>query len=220
MASLYLSNYDASSEQLFFSDLEDKDEVLLLESNGAIVGFTTLQFFDHDDNGRTICVVYSGDTIVNPLHWGQQSLAFAWITRIGQLKKERRDVPLYWLLLVKGHRTYKYLHTFGRTFHPHWSSGNTELKTLADALARERFGSDYNPATGIVEFKYSRGQLKPSIAAPTEMELKKESVRFFLARNPNYLIGHELVCLCQLSEDNMKPLTKRLFLKGLENGYS
>lgn len=211
MWALYQSCYDASSPELFLSDLSKKTEVLLLSQHGQLVGFTTLETFPWQRGGLSLKVLYSGDTIVDPSHWGQQALAFAWIRRVGQIKHEQPQLPLYWLLIVKGHRTFKYLPTFSRTFYPHWNDRNEELQELADELAHEKFGRHYNPESGVVEFTRSRGQLKPTIAEPSATELRKECVRFFLAKNPHFRIGHELVCLCALEESNMKPLTRRLF---------
>jgi hypothetical protein len=213
MAGIYLANYDASSEALFLHDLAGKQEVLLLSADDRLVGFTTVRVFERDWRGGRICVVYSGDTVVERAHWGQQALAFAWIARMGALKREQPQVPLYWFLLVKGHRTFRYLPVFGRSFHPHWSAPRDDLKALADELALEMFPGDYNPATGVVEFAESRGHLRSDIAQPTPDELEREGVRFFFERNPGFSRGHELVCLCEIEERNMKPLTLRLFRK-------
>jgi hypothetical protein len=215
MASLYLASYEATSEALFLHDLAQKHEVLLLYAGDELVGFTTLKMLEREWLGRPIHVVYSGDTVVEREHWGQQALAFSWIARMGELKREQPDVPLYWLLLVKGHRTFRYLPVFGKSFHPHWSIDRSDLKPLADALASEMFPGDYNPETGVVEFSRSRGHLKAHLAEPVPTELEREGVRFFLERNPGYRRGHELVCLCEVEEPNMKPLTLRLFRKGV-----
>ena len=153
-------------------------------------------------------------------HWGQQELAFAWIARIGEIKAQAPDVPLYWFLLVKGHRTFKYLSVFGKSFHPHWQIDRSDLKPLADQLAHASFGHDYNPVSGVVEFSASRGHLKPFIAEPTEEELAKEATRFFLRKNPGYRQGHELVCLCELESVNMKPLTARIFNRALRSAVA
>ena len=211
MWALYQFWYDASSPELFLSDLSTKTEVLLVSHQGRLVGFTTLETFPWQRGGLSLKIVYSGDTIVDPFHWGQQALAFAWIRRVGQIKHEQPQLPLYWLLIVKGHRTFKYLPTFSRTFYPHWKDRNEELQELADELARDKFGHHYNPESGVVEFTRSRGQLKPTIAEPSATELRKECVRFFLEKNPNFRIGHELVCICALEESNLKPLPRRLF---------
>ena len=216
MAALYLQHFDASSESLFRDDLADKDEVLLLRHGDELAGFSAVKFYERDWNGSPVRIVYSGDTIVAPAHWGQQRLAFDWITRTGRLKRESPTLPLYWFLLVKGHRTFRYLPIFSRSFFPHWQSAPPALKALADQLAGERFGADYNATTGVVEFETSRGHLRDDLALPDDGELARPAVRFFLERNPGYRRGHELVCLCELDVDNLKPLAARLFRKGLD----
>ena len=213
MESLYLDNFDGSSKTIFREDLADKDEVILLQCNQELLGFTTLKIFDTNWNQCDVRIVYSGDTIVAPQHWGQQALAFAWITRIGEIKREAGDLPLYWFLLVKGHRTFKYLSVFGKSFFPHWSEFRSDLKALADQLATARFGDLYDAKSGIVHFPESRGHLKKEIAEPSPEEMKKMSTLFFLERNPDYRLGHELVCVCELGSFNMKPLAARLFHK-------
>jgi hypothetical protein len=217
MALLYLDNYDGTSGALFCADLAAKDEVIVLQFEGEVVGFTTLRVYSVSHEGAPVRIVYSGDTIVDRRHWGQQELAFAWIARIGEIKAQAPTTPLYWFLLVKGHRTFKYLSVFGKSFYPHWQIDRSDLKPLADQLAGASFGADYNPEIGVVEFLQSRGHLKASIAEPTTEELITESTRFFLQKNPGYLYGHELVCLCELELPNMKPLTARIFNRALQS---
>lgn len=214
MAALYLSHYENTGERQFQQDLESKSQALLVSWQNRIVGFTTLHVYERVWGGRAIRVVYSGDTVVHREHWGQQALAFTWIAHMGELKRAVPEAPLYWFLIVKGHRTFRYLPAFSKSFFPHWSANCGELKLLADQLAQEKFGNEYNPRTGVVEFARSRGQLKPEIAHPKSGELRHEAVRYFLHRNPNYLMGHELVCVCELEEDNLKPLARRIFLRG------
>ncbi len=217
MAALYLHHFDGSSEEIFRGDLLDKDEVILLYCAGRLAGFTTVKFFEREWNARAVRVVFSGDTIVSPEHWGQQRLAFEWISRAGRFKRQEPAKPLFWFLLVKGHRTFRYLSAFSKVYFPHWSEDRTDLKSLADQLARERFGGDYKPDTGIVEFRPSRGHLRESIANARPDELAKPPVRFFLERNPGYRAGHELVCVCELAAHNLKPLAARVFQKGFED---
>lgn len=214
LAHLYLTYYSGTSEERFIADLRNKSEILLVHCDEVLVGFTTLQLYEREWNGKPIRIVYSGDTIVDQAHWGQQTLAFAWIARMGEIKREKPGIPLYWLLIVKGHRTFKYLPTFGKSFYPHWSVDRSDLKPLADVLAQEKFGADYNPATGVVEFPVSQGHLRRDIALPTPEQASLPAVKFFLERNPQFTQGHELVCLCEIEEANMKPMTKRIFAKG------
>jgi len=215
MAALYFAMYDGATPSIFFDDLDAKDEVLLLHHGLTLVGFSSFRFFEREWRGRRVGVVYSGDTVVAREHWGQQALAFDWISRMGAIKRARPELPLYWLLLVKGHRTFRYLPLFAKSFHPHWGIERSDLKPLADALAIDMFPGDYNPDSGVVEFAESRGHLKPDIAAPTDAERARDDVGFFLKCNPGYRRGHELVCIAELEPHNMKPLTLRLFRKEL-----
>ena len=214
MSVLYLENYAGSSDALFRADLMDKDHALLVFSGDALVGFTTIKRYEVEWQGKNTGIVFSGDTIVDPRHWGQRELAFAWLEYVGGIKAAAPETPLYWFLLVKGHRTYRYLSVFSRHFHPCWQVQNShadDLKPLADFLASARYGADYNPQTGVVEFAESCGHLRPAIARPDSDELERPDVRFFLARNPGYLRGHELVCVCELAVANLKPLAARFF---------
>jgi hypothetical protein len=213
MLMLYLNHYDGCTEAQMLADLSDKREAIILYFSSEIVGFTTIQVYEREWLNQQIRIVYSGDTVVDRAHWGQQTLANHWISRIAQIKFERPELPLYWFVIIKGHRTFKYLPTFGKSFYPHWSIDRSDLKPLADHLALDKFGDLYNCKTGIVEYDESQGHLKKEIAHPTKEEMNKESVRFFLSRNPGYLDGHELVCICELEDENMKPFTKRVFRK-------
>jgi hypothetical protein len=216
MAALYLESFDGSSEEVFRNDLTDKDEALLLFCDACLIGFTTLKVFDVEWCNHPARIVYSGDTIVSQLHWGQQELAFAWISRIGQIKRSAPTVPLFWFLLVKGHRTFKYLSVFGKSFFPHWASSREDLKQLADQLAGAKFGNDYDPEKGVVKFPASRGHLKAGIADASPEEMSKAATQFFFLKNPGYRIGHELVCICELELFNMKPLAGRIFQRAEE----
>jgi hypothetical protein len=215
MAALYLQNFEGTSEAIFRADLAEKDEAILLCHDQQLVGFTTLKLYERTWLDRPILIVYSGDTIVSPQHWGQQELASAWISRIGMIKRNSPDLRLFWFLLVKGHRTFKYLSVFGKSFFPHWREKRDDLKQLANQLATEKFSDSYEPEAGVVKFPDSRGHLKTAIASPSPAELQKEATQFFLDKNPGFRMGHELVCICELELFNMKPLTARIFRRAM-----
>ena len=105
--------------------------------------------------------------------------------------------------------------SFAYEFHPDPNAERPDLKLFADQLAMEKFGEDYISATGLVEFENSLGNLKEEVAHPSERELKNPIVRFFLEKNPNYMKGHELVCLCRVAPDNLKPFARRIFEAGM-----
>jgi hypothetical protein len=215
MISLYLAVYEATNATVFEQDLSSKDEVLLLYFNSQLVGFTTLKIYPCLWRGSSIQVLYSGDTVVDREHWGQHALSFAWVRHLGQIKRRNPDKRLVWFLLVKGHRTYRYLHVFAQYFYPEKVGVSDDIAALATHLAQEKFPNAYNAKTGVVEITPSRGQLRHELAEPRPDELGRPGVDFFLQKNPGFRQGHELVCACEVDESNMKPLTRRLFRQGI-----
>jgi hypothetical protein len=217
MHALYSTYYMQSNLTRFESDLDEKDQVLLIWNDGVLAGFTTLCQYQFHFEGRDLEIIFSGDTIMDRQFWGSQELAFAWLREIGRAARASCGRPLYWFLIVKGHRTYRYMPAFGINFVPRWTKDaqDVDLLRLRDALAQDRFGSWYQPATGIVRFPDQRDRLAWPWAAPTEREKNRADVSFFLNTNPGYVDGDELVCLCPLTPDNMRPLTRRVFDQGV-----
>lgn len=216
MYALFARHYAATERERFEADLAAKDHVVLLhDPAGHLQGFSTLAVYPMDIDGRLLRIVFSGDTIIDPESWGSQAFAFAWIRLVGRIAAEAPGVPLYWLLIVKGHRTYRYLSTFGVRFVPDWRApDDTELDALKTAIAARIFKDAFDPATGIVSHQRSQGHLAPGLAEPNAREKARDDVSFFMRRNPGYRDGDELVCLCPLSPDNMRPLTLRVYQQG------
>ncbi len=213
MWALYHRFYAGTNRALFEDDLRAKDSLLVMrDDERRIQGFSTLAVGFAEHEGRVIRYVYSGDTIVDRAHWGSQSLAFTWLRYVGEIKRERPELPLFWFLIVKGHRTYRYLPTFARTFWPTWTGPTpTATADLMARLARERFGTAYDLGSGVIRHSKSHGHLVPEFAEASDREAGRDDVRFFLAKNPGYRSGDELVCLCELASANLRPLARRIF---------
>jgi hypothetical protein len=216
MFDLYASYYDGTSRQLFARDLHNKDFVLtIVDDAGELAGFSTLAVLEVALPDGPVRAIYSGDTIIDQRYWGTQALAFTWIRHAGRIKAQAPERPLYWFLIVKGHRTYRYLSTFAIDSFPRWNAATPPwAQGIMDGLARDRFGAAYDPQRGVVAFSQSRGHLKGDWAAIEPDELARPEVGFFLARNPGYVHGDELVCLTELSEQNLRPLARRVFRQG------
>jgi hypothetical protein len=217
MFELYERYYAASSPALFEADLRNKDFVITLrEPAGALAGFSTLAVLAAKVGGRRLRALYSGDTIIDHAHWGTQALSFTWIRLAGTIKAWSPEQPLYWFLIVKGHRTYRYLSAFSVDFHPRWDAPTpAPARAIMDALARRRFADCYDASRGVVSFPQSRGHLKPQWATIEPAEAARPDVAFFLRSNPGYAQGDELVCLTELAADNLRPLARRVFEQGL-----
>ena len=212
------THYEACAPARFVEDLLEKDAVILLQgSDGVIHGFTTFLCYGltHPWTGTPVQVLYSGDTIIDRRHWGSQALAFEWIYQAGRQKARHRDEPLVWFLISKGPRTYRYLSAFSRSYWPHHAVPTpAPVQALMQALAINRFDADYCPATGVVHFRESRGHLRRELAELSPAERRRPEVAYFLRRNPGFIGGDELVCLTDLTPDNLKPLPRRLFERG------
>src|SRR5262245_6588707 len=217
MFGLYDSYYDASSRALFEADLGNKHFVVMLrEPSGALAGFSTLAVLEAEIGGTRLRAIYSGDTIIDYAHWGTQALAFTWIRFAGSIKAWAPQLPLYWFLIVKGHRTYRYLSAFSIDFHPHWQAPTpAPTREIMDALASHRFGCAYDATRGVVSFAQSRGHLRSEWALVEPEEAARPDVAFFLRSNPGYVSGDELVCLAELASGNLRPLARRVFEQGL-----
>ena len=213
MYGLYARHYDATDHLRFQSDLDDKHFVVLLHDEaGALQGFSTIAEYERELDGRRIGVLFSGDTVIDAQHWGQQALAFAWLRFAGSRKALAPQRPLYWFLISKGHRTYRFLTAFAHAFWPAYDRPTpAAAQTLMNTLARERFGSAYDATSGLIRFARSQGHLQAPFASISEAHRRKREVEFFLNRNPGYADGDELVCLCELAAKNLRPIARRVF---------
>lgn len=216
MFDIFRRYYQDVSKVRFHADLADKDEVMLIkDQRGRLVGFSSLKVYETCYAGERIHVIFSGDTVIEREFWGTQSLSFGWIRNAGRIRGSR-DGRLFWFLIVKGHRTYRYLPSFAETFYPDWRAAEARhMRGLADHLASAMFGDSYDPAIGIIRFPERRGSLADDWSEPSPRECLREDVRFFLERNPGFRDGDELVCLCELSPENLKPIARRQFVAGI-----
>jgi hypothetical protein len=216
MFALFARHYRDVSVAGFEADLVAKDSAIVLRAAGQVVGFTTLAYSTFAAaRSREVAVVFSGDTIVDPAYWGEQTLARAWLAEIGRFAARNPGREAYWFLIVKGHRTYRYLPTFARDYVPRAAGADRpDLIALRNAIAADRFGAAFDPASGVIRFAEPRGRLDPAIAEPLPRELANPHVRFFLEANPGFRRGDELACLCALGPENMRPRAQRWFADG------
>ena len=218
MFALYDRYYGVADRAVFVRDLRTKTHaVILRDGHGHLLGFSTLRVFDHD-GAR---VIYSGDTIIERAYWGRNDFAQVWLRLAGHIRAEAPDAPLYWLLIVKGSRTYRYLGLFASSYFPHHERETPdEVQALIDDIATRHFGAFYDASSGRVFFPEPRSYLKEALEAPAARDLARKEVRFFLERNPGYARGDELVCLCDLSSPNLTRLSRVWFDEGMKDGVA
>ncbi len=214
MFNLLRRSFLGVSEQRFSSDLDEKNWVILLEDGDGLRGFSTFLFYRAPAGGKTANVVYSGDTIVDPASWNASLLAPAWINAVRYLHHERPEQRLLWLLITSGYRTYRFLPVFFRHFHPrHDRPAPAAVAQLTAVLARERFGSHYDPATGIVRLAEPQVLVEELRGIPPG-RMANQDVAFFASANPGHEAGDELVCLTDLLDNNLTRAGARMLARG------
>lgn len=211
---LFERYYESTDYGRFCADLSGKSHVLMLrDETDMLRGFSTLALYAREFEDRRLRVLFSGDTVVDEADWGQQALAFAWLRLAGGIHAREPGTPLYWLLISKGHRTYRYLSAFSRSYFPCAACATpARMSALLRFLARDRFGDAFDEAAGVLRFPESRGHLRARYAEVSTTHQRLKEVEYFLARNPGYARGDELVCLCELRPDNLRPMARRAFL--------
>jgi len=203
MYRLFASVYLDTDPSRFARDLHAKDHVIVLRVPGtsAVGGFSTLRSVAVRHEGRVFRAVFSGDTVIDRPYWGQKVLGRAFLRYLLIRRLRHPTDPLYWILISKGYKTYLLM---ANNFPVHWPrhEAATPAATahIRDAFATALFGDDYDPAAGLVRFPPPRDRLRPDIA-PVHDALTRRSPRVahFLAQNPGWADGDELVCLAELS---------------------
>lgn len=217
MYRLFSEHYGAAQYEQFVADLDGKDYVLVLaDGDGSIQGFSTLTHFSRVIAGEKAQIIFSGDTIIHADHWGTQALPRSWCHLAGLIKQQNPDEPLYWFLIVKGHRTYRYLPIFTHKFYPrHDMDTPLDVSRLMDLLARERFGEVWDPLRGVLSFGGGKEYLKQRFAEAPPRLMRNPHVRFFFDKNPGHFRGDELVCITELTPSNMRSVARRAFEHGM-----
>ncbi len=218
MFALHTQYYDACERARFEHDLANKRHVIVLDSPRGLAGFSTVAVDRHDTASGPALVLFSGDTIIDREWWGDQTLSRSFARLAGAVHAATPELPLYWLLISKGHRTYRYLGLFSQHYFPHHARDDPRLRALAEQFATARFGADYDPARGVIRFPQSHGHLKADIADVPAHVAARPEVAFFLSRNPGYRNGDELVCLTRLCVDNLRAAVRSGFEQGMRDG--
>ncbi|HEY3409818.1 MAG TPA: hypothetical protein VGK53_16745 [Propionicimonas sp.] len=214
--------YVGVTRELFEDDLDGKDECIVLRSHDStLAGFSTQRFLTVlVDAGRaapllgrtasgTVPVdgVFSGDTVIHPDHWGSPALFQAFARRY----IVDDGPPRWWFVICKGHRTYRIMPTFFNTFWPNRHGQTPDGATaIMESYAESLYPGDL--VEGVLAYHSPKDRLRPGVAGISERELRVPDIAFFAAANPGWVEGHDLVCLCELTPDNLRPAMRPLLL--------
>ncbi len=210
MFSLLERHFGGVTREQFARDLAEKNLAVLLRRGPSLVGFTTQLAYSTRSEDETVNVIYSGDTIVAPEAWGSTALPRAWVAGVEALRASLPPGKCYWLLLTSGFRTYRFLPVFWREFYPRFDHPTPAARQrLLDQLARDKFGNQFNSATGVVRFEHPQKLRSGLDEIPAGRETDPH-IEFFLNRNPGHAQGDELVCLTELCRENLTAAGRRM----------
>jgi hypothetical protein len=200
----------------FRKDLEEKNWAILIEDEaGRLMGFSTMLLVVTTFEDEPLTVIYSGDTIMDPVAWGSSAMSHTWIDSVRRLHHRAGQGRLYWLLLTSGFRTYRFLPVFWREFYPrHDRHTPVSLKRLMDRLAAERFGDRYDPEQGVVRLD-NPYVLRPALREVPATKAGDPHVQFYRRANAGHVDGDELVCLTELSDSNLTLAGRRMVRTGV-----
>lgn len=212
MFGLMTRYYDNASLPAFLEDLNEKQWVIELRDSAthALQGFSTQRLIDTEVDGSQRTALFSGDTIVDRDHWGSPLLALAWGQLAIRIIELHQDRELYWFLICKGFRTYRFLSVFFEEFAPCWDRETSPYhQRILDGFASEKFGARYDCRRGILMADEKAYRVKSEIDLLSR-DSRDPHIAFFLERNPGYQRGDELCCLAPLTLSNFSRAAKRL----------
>ena len=214
MLDLMMVYYDNVREDVFQRDLNAKDWVIRLrcQQTGRLIGFSTQRLLRQTINDQLIRVLFSGDTIVDRNFWNSPKLAQTWGRFVLRLIAQAQDEPLYWLLLSKGYRSYRFLPLFFRRYLPALhETTSTDLEQVRRAFAKRLYGDAFDSATSVVRGEaIDNYRLHEGVAEVTAARCQDPHVRFFLTLNPGHFAGDELCCVAPLERDNFTLAARRV----------
>lgn len=203
MWQLFAQSYDGVTREQFDRDLVEKDAAFIAvdRGDGSFQGFSTFQLYRHAHAGRSVAVLFSGDTMLRPAYWGQTALQSAF-ARVALCQLLRHPfTPLYWFLTSMGYRTYLVMaRNFPRRYWPRHNAATPRwIEGLIGSLAARRYGAAWDAAKRVIRFPVSQGSLAAHVAPITPEVLALPEVEFLVKCNPDYTVGVELPCVARIT---------------------
>jgi len=216
MFDLMNKNYDGMKRENFDRDLSEKSDVIILRENEqrTIQGFSTLAVLEEMVKGIKTRALFSGDTIINKDYWGDTELESHWGKYAFSLIDKNPGVPLFWFLMSKGYKTYRFLPVFFNEFYPRYDKFTPPYEQeVLDTFARKKFPANYDSKTGLIIFNGYKDRLKQGIADVDQSRMKNPHINYFVQKNPHWARGDELACIIPLTKDNFNSMGRRMVEK-------
>ena len=170
---------------------------------GELAGLVSLHVHPIEWHGRTRIIIFTSSVVADERFRGRNLVLRTGLRLLLREKLRRPLTPAYWFFDTFSYKSYLLLARNLREFWPR-RGRETPADTAAfiDKLATDRYGADWNRATGVVR-RSGYKQLRPH-TAPVEGKLRSDpDVSFFESANPGHGEGDMLVCLAPLTVRNL-----------------
>ncbi len=204
--------------EIFDKDLDEKDQVILMTDpvSQQILGFSTQLLVDLVIDSRPVRILFSGDTIVDPRYWTRNPLATIWGRWVLELIDDAA-MPLYWFLISKGYKTYRFLPLFFNEFFPVFDRATPSWAShLIQEFGNWKYPNQFDPELGLLRTRPESCRLRPGVADLHPSRLHDDHVRFFAQANPDHARGDELCCVAALTRENFTNAAYRVIARPLE----
>lgn len=208
MYELMLRHYNNVYEDKFINDFNSKDGVIILhDKQFKIKGFSTYRIFETKYQSENLKIIFSGDTIIDFSCWGKSAL-FEGFIELMVKTYFNTDLPVYWLLITKGYRTYQIPSLYFKEFYPCFDRVTPVREAgIINKASMELFGKNWDENKQIIKFQPPADYLKEEFALVEAHKIRNNHVKFFLNKNPGYVIGNEMPCVTLIHPSNFSRLT-------------
>jgi hypothetical protein len=215
MFALHARYFSNVTLERFRADFAEKQWcVIILDRQGRIAGYSTIELIFRETRTQPLLVLFSGDTLVAQESRNANALIPVFVQFTEYLAKKFPDHLRYWLLITKGYRTYRLLPGHLREFYPTYRCATPpDIRKLLETLCLEKFGKRYDAARSIVCSDAQHDFLRPEFAVVPPGRQQNPDVQFFLDTNPGYRTGDELACLARLDKSNIHPSVYRRYIQ-------
>ncbi len=206
-------HYENIKFEKFLADLNEKDEVFVIYEDSLVRGFSTIKKIKLEIDSDVIIGIFSGDTIIEKGYSWSMEFQKEWIKYClkEREKNKQNNIKTYWFLISKGIKTYMYLPLYFNKFYPNKNENATEIEIkIIDKYATLLYEERYVKEKGIIKNNGNNDHLKEDIIVLSEKKKENEDIKYFVNKNPGYLYGDELVCLTEISEENLTKFGKRV----------
>jgi hypothetical protein len=198
----HYANVDQAS---FDADLAEKQWVIEIidRRSGRMCGFSTQMLVNAVVADRPVVALFSGDTIIDRRHWGDQALSRVWGRFALSLVDQYPHSELYWFLISQGYKTYRFLPLFFHEFYPRVDAPTPQwVQQVIDGLGCKKCPDAYDERAGVVRAHARQYRLREGVADITPHRQHNPHIRFFAERNPRHFLGDELCCIAPLTREN------------------